>query len=81
MQGAAPAELGVVATGPTTTHELWHFMACVSQLIVQVVNADTDGSNWGRGIRRSAGLARAATTQTQIPKSPRQPPSAAWRTL
>jgi hypothetical protein len=31
------------------TQVLWQFMACVSQLSVQVVNVDPDGSNWGVG--------------------------------
>jgi hypothetical protein len=42
---------GLAATEPVTgTQELWQFMARVSQLIVQVVNADVDGSNWGGGM-------------------------------
>jgi hypothetical protein len=42
---------GFAATAPVAgTQELWQFMASVSQLIVQVVNVDADGSNWGGGM-------------------------------
>ena len=34
---------------PPGTHAFWQFMTCVSQLVWQAVNADADGSNWGRG--------------------------------
>jgi len=31
------------------TQAVWQFMATVSQFILQVVNAEPDGSNWGAG--------------------------------
>jgi hypothetical protein len=40
---------GLAATGPPGIHALWQFMACVSQRIVQAVNADADGNNGGGG--------------------------------
>jgi hypothetical protein len=57
----APAgAVGFVAAAPVTgTQELWQFMASVSQPLVQVVNVDPDGSNWGVG--------RGIGTTTPVP--------------
>jgi hypothetical protein len=46
--GTAAGVVAVVAVG-VETQVPRQFMTCVSQFIVQVVNADTDGSNWGGG--------------------------------
>jgi hypothetical protein len=59
QEPVAGTDRGFAAAEVAGTQEFWQFMASVSQPLVQVVNVDPDGSNWGVG--------RGIGTTTPVP--------------